>query len=176
MNNSDALKLIFVGNVGAGKTTCINNLSEAPVVGTEAKASEKPSTTVAMEYGSTRLNDTKLHIYGTPGQRRFNFMANLLCKGAAGMIVMINNRHATPLAELDYFLQFHNDFLTKNPAIVAITHYDDSNTNTSLTDYHQHVRGQGFGCPVTHLDAREKKDVLRVVNQLVLTILQSNAD
>ncbi len=181
MNDSDALKLIFVGNVGSGKTTSINAISEVPVAGTEAKASEaealhrKPSTTVAMEYGIVHLHGTKLHIYGTPGQRRFDFMASLLCKGAEGMIVMINNGHTDPLGELDYFLQFHKDFLKKHPSIIAITHYDDNNTNTLLVEYHQYVREHGFGCAVTRLDARLKEDVLRVVDKLVLEILRHKA-
>lgn len=47
---------------------------------------------------------TKLHIYGRPGQRRFNFMASIACMGAAGMVVLIDNGHEQPLAELNNFL------------------------------------------------------------------------
>jgi signal recognition particle receptor subunit beta len=178
MNDSESIKLIFVGNVGSGKTTSINAISEIPVIGTEEKATEsdalhrKPSTTVAMEYGIVHVNDTKLHIYGTPGQRRFDFMATLLCKGASGMVVMIDNGHANPLVELDYFLQFHKDFLQKYPSIIAITHYDDNNTNTLLVEYHQYVREHGFNCAVMRLDAREKNEVLRVVEKLVQEIIR----
>ncbi|MDD5275691.1 MAG: ATP/GTP-binding protein [Methylovulum sp.] len=180
MNHSKALKLVFVGNVGSGKTSSINAISEVPIAGTEAKASEadalhrKPSTTVALEYGIVHLHGAKLHIYGTPGQRRFDFMASLLCKGAKGMVIMIDNGHTNPLGELNYFLQFHKDFLEKYPAIVAITHYDDNNTNTLLIEYHQYVRDHGFSCAVTRLDARSKEDVLRVVDKLVMAILPSN--
>jgi signal recognition particle receptor subunit beta len=172
------LKLIFVGNIGSGKTTSINVISEIPVVGTEAKASEaealyrKQTTTVAMEYGIVHINGIKLHLYGSPGQRRFDFMASLLCKGAAGMIIMIDNGHANPIAELDYYLQFHKDFLKRTPAIIAITHCDDNNTNTLLIEYHQYVREHSFACAVMRMDAREKDDVLRVVDKLVIEILR----
>jgi len=178
MNELETLKLVFVGNVGSGKTTSINAISEVPVIGTEQKATEgealhrKPSTTVAMEYGIVHLNDIKLHIYGTPGQRRFDFMASILCKGAAGMVVMIDNGHTDPLKELDYFLQFHKDFLQKYPAIIAITHYDDNNTNTLLIEYHQYVREHGFNCAVMRLDARVKDEVIRVVDKLTLEIVR----
>ncbi|MDD5275177.1 MAG: ATP/GTP-binding protein [Methylovulum sp.] len=177
----NVLKIVFVGNVGSGKTTCINAISEVPVVGTEVKAREaealrrKPSTTVAMEYGIVHLNGFKLHLYGTPGQRRFSFMANLLCNGSGGMVVMIDNGHANPLVELDYFLQFHKDYLNKCPAIIAITHYDDNNTKTLLIEYHQYLCEHGFSCPVMRLDAREKAEVLRVVDKLVLEILRRKA-
>lgn len=176
MNDSETIKLVFVGNVGSGKTTSINAISEVPVIGTEERATEsdalhrKASTTVAMEYGIVQLNDIKLHVYGTPGQRRFDFMASILCKGAKGMVVMIDNGHTNPLGELDYFLQFHKDFLQNYPSIIAITHYDDNNTNTLLIEYHQYILEHGFNCPVMRLDAREKNQVLRVVEKLVLEI------
>ncbi|MFZ2726232.1 MAG: ATP/GTP-binding protein [Methylococcaceae bacterium] len=174
------LKLVFVGNVGSGKTTSIRAISEIPVIGTEAKATEKdalhrkPETTVAMEYGILHLHNTKLHIYGTPGQRRFDFMANLLCKGAAGMIVMIDNGHENPLLELDYFLHFHHEFLKKHPTILAVTHYDDNETNTHLVEYHQYAKEYGFHLPVVRLDAREKHQVIRIVEKLVLEIIRRN--
>lgn len=176
MNELDSIKLIFVGNVGSGKTTSINVISETSVIGTEQKATEsealhrKPSTTVAMEYGIVHLDNTKLHIYGTPGQRRFDFMASILCKGAEGMLVMIDNGHTQPLVELDYYLQFHKEFLQKYPAIIAVTHYDDNDTHTLLIEYHQYIREHGFNCAVMRLDAREKEEVMRVVSKLVTEI------
>lgn len=178
MNDSEALKLVFVGNVGSGKTTSIHAVSEVSVIGTEQKATEgealhrKPSTTVSMEYGIVHINGVKLHLYGTPGQRRFDFMASILCKGAAGMVVMIDNGHTHPLDELDYFLQYHKDFLQQHPAIIAITHYDDNNTNTLLIEYHQYVREHGFNCAVMRLDARVKNEVMRVVEKLMLEIIR----
>jgi signal recognition particle receptor subunit beta len=171
MNELEALKLVFVGNVGSGKTTSIHAVSEVPVIGTEQKATEgealrrKPSTTVAMEYGIVHINGVKLHLYGTPGQRRFDFMASILCKNAAGMVVMIDNGHTNPLGELDYFLQQY-------PAIIAVTHYDDDNTNTLLIEYHQYVREHGFNCAVMRLDARVKDEVMRVVEKLTLEIIR----
>ncbi len=169
---NNPLKIVFVGNVGSGKTTAVSLISEVPVIGSEAKATEqdalhrKQTTTVGLEYGIAHIDDTKLHIYGTPGQRRFDFMAGIVCKGAAGMIVLIDNGHEQPLTELDYFLQFHDHFLKNHPAIIAITHYDDNNTDTCLIEYHRYIRDNGFSCPVMRLDAREKDQVHKVVKKL----------
>ncbi len=168
----DSLKIVFVGNVGSGKTTAVSTISEAPIVGSEAKATEqdalhrKLTTTVGLEYGVTHIENTKLHIYGTPGQRRFDFMASIACKGAAGMVVLIDNGHKEPLTELDYFLQFHSDFLKNNPSIIGVTHYDDNNTETCLIEYHNYVRTNGFSSTVMRLDARKKDQVQRVVKKL----------
>jgi len=173
---NNPLKIIIVGNVGSGKTTAISAVSEVPVIGSEAKATEqaalhrKTTTTVAMEYGAIHIDKTKVHIYGTPGQRRFEFMADIVCKGAAGMIVMIDNGHHQPLTEVDYFLQLHKDYLKKHPAIIAITHYDDNATNTHLIEYHSYIRKHGLPCAIMCVDAREKNQVRRVIEKLYTEI------
>ncbi len=178
---SNEIKLIIVGNVGSGKTTSINLISEIPVIGSEAAASErdalhrKKTTTVAMEYGLMTMQKTKLHLYGTPGQRRFDFMASILCKGSAGMIVMIDNGCDDPMKELDYFLNLHGEFLANNPAILAITHCDDIRTTTNIIDYHVYAMKNGFDIPVMRLDARVKSQVNNVILRLLIAIIRKKA-
>ncbi|MDD5274954.1 MAG: ATP/GTP-binding protein [Methylovulum sp.] len=176
------MKIVFVGNVGSGKTTAITSLSESAMLGTEVRATEqdalhrKATTTVGIEYGVMHIHDTKLHLYGTPGQRRFDFMASIACQGAVGMVVMIDNAHPHPLVELDYFLQRHGDYLKTHPAIVAITHYDDNTTQTYLIEYHRYLREHGISCPVMRLDAREKTQVTQVVEKLYAKIIRSRRE
>jgi signal recognition particle receptor subunit beta len=170
------LKIVVVGSVGSGKSTSIRVVSETPVIGTEAVASErealhrKETTTVAMEYGIVHIDGIKLHLYGSPGQRRFDFMASLLCKGASGMMVMIDNGNDNPMDELNYYLKFHGPFLQSNPAVIGVTHYDDTRTRTGLIDYHNYCITQGFTIPVMRLDAREKVDVEKTIKRLLLEI------
>jgi signal recognition particle receptor subunit beta len=171
-------KVIVAGNVGSGKSTSIRALSQVPVIGTEAKASEtdalyrKETTTIAMEYGMVEIASAKLHLYGTPGQRRFDFMADILSKGANGMVLMIDNACHNPLAEIDYYLNKHSHFLSHHPSVIAITHYDDLRTQTTLLDYHRYILENGFSCPVMRLDARQKPEVENVFLKLLLQIIQ----
>ena len=177
LSTTDEVKIVFVGSVGSGKTAAVNAISEMPALGTEAKATErdalhrKVSTTVAMEYGQVKMHNTKVHIYGTPGQRRFDFMAPLLCKGASGMMVLIDNGCDKPMEELDYFLNFHQHFLKKNPALIAVTHYDDLQTGTGLIDYHHYCAKYGFRLPVMRIDAREKNQVSHGLSKLLCEVL-----
>jgi hypothetical protein len=85
------VKLIIAGSVAAGKTTAISTISDVPPVRTDVAASDyvskmKSQTTVAMDYGECTLPDgKKLRLYGTPGQRRYDFMSKILCRGALGL-------------------------------------------------------------------------------------------
>lgn len=178
----DSLKIVLVGNVGAGKTTAIASVSETSMLGTEAKATEgealhrKATTTVGIEYSVLHIRNTKVHLYGTPGQHRFDFMSSIACQGAVGMIIMIDNAHQQPLVEIDYFFQRHGDFLQKHPAIVAITHYDDNNTQTYLIEYHRYLKTQGISCPVMRLDARDKHQVRSMIEKLCAEIMRHRTE
>lgn len=69
---------------------------------------EKDHTTVAMDYGKITIDDdTVLYLFGTPGQLRFDFMWDILCEGALGVVVLVDSakgeriREARPI--IDYF-------------------------------------------------------------------------
>lgn len=169
-------KLVFTGSVGAGKTTAITAISEVPVLTTEAKPSEaavarrKPSTTVAMDYGKITLEDGHtVHLYGTPGQRRFDFMCHILCRGALGLIILIDNTHPDPLSDLDYYLNLNADFLSQGMAVIGVTHYDVSE-RPSIKDYCDCLHERGEFWPVVRVDARKSGDVVMLVETLLASL------
>ncbi|CEE41588.1 conserved hypothetical protein [Xanthomonas citri pv. citri] len=75
-----ANKLVFVGGMGAGKTTAVRSISDVEPVSTEMPLSQdaygdKTYTTVALDYSSIELEDGELlHVYGVPGQKYLDFM------------------------------------------------------------------------------------------------------
>lgn len=175
-DTSHKSKFVFTGCVGAGKTTAIKAISEVDPISTEAKPTEqsvvkrKSSTTVAMDYGELTLEDgEKLFLYGTPGQRRFDFMCHILTQGALGLIILIDNSHENPMEELDYFLNLNAAFLQKSAAVIGITHYDLT-TQPTIDDYYQALEERGDPWPVIHIDAREKNDVIVLLNTLLATL------
>ena len=99
-------KIVFAGSMGAGKTEAIRSLSEIPVLATEAfntddQSHKKMNTTVGIDYGEVTLEDgNKVGLYGTPGQGRFDFMWGVICKGAIGMILLIDHSIENPLKYL----------------------------------------------------------------------------
>ena len=120
------LKLLVAGPVGAGKSTLIRTLSEVEVIDTDEQATEdigKETTTVAMDFGMSRMHGVPMMIYGTPGQDRFDFMWEILSEGALGLIL------ATPghkPEDLDY-TKVVLETITKHcptPFVVVATHQD----------------------------------------------------
>jgi signal recognition particle receptor subunit beta len=172
MKDKNQIKLVFTGSVGAGKTTAITTISEVPPIVTEARpsddvASRKSTTTVAMDYGQRTLVDgSKLHLYGTPGQRRFDFMCHILTQGALGLVVLVNNANPDPLEDLDYYLNLNADFLKTRPAVIGVTHLDVAETPT-LEDYYSSLSERGEIWPVFRADARELEDVATLIEALM---------
>lgn len=91
------VKIVVTGPFNAGKTEFIQTVSEIDVVSTERKISAeaekvKSTTTVAMDFGRITVgDDLVLYLFGTPGQRRFDFMWEILSEGMLGFVVMIDS-------------------------------------------------------------------------------------
>jgi len=89
--------MVVTGPFSAGKTEFIQTVSEIDVVATERKISRpeeriKDQTTVAMDFGRITVDeDLVLYLFGTPGQRRFDFMWEILSEGMLGFIVLLDS-------------------------------------------------------------------------------------
>ena len=77
------VKMVVTGPFSSGKTEFIQTVSEIDVVSTERKISSeaekiKESTTVAMDFGRITVDDNLvLYLFGTPGQKRFDFVGGV---------------------------------------------------------------------------------------------------
>jgi len=168
-------KIIFTGPVGAGKTTAIQSISDVPPVRTDAAASDmtktrKAETTVAMDYGIMNLDGgEKIHLYGTPGQERFDFMWDILSVGGLGLVLLLDNTRADPFQDMKFFLDSFADFIADTSVAIGITQMDLSATPT-VDDYHQQLKKYGLKPAVFAVDARERKDVSLLLQSLLLSI------
>lgn len=122
-------RVVITGPVGAGKSTFIRTISEIDTIDTDRIATDETAlqklrTTVAMDFGRLSLGDgMSLHLYGTPGQERFDFMWDLLVTGAHGCILLIPAHlpgHIQAARSIKAFMRMRSDC----PMVIGITHGD----------------------------------------------------
>ncbi len=167
-------KVVFTGPVGSGKTTAIQTLSDIEVVRTEAVASDqvrllKPATTVAMDYGLMKLpSGDKVHLYGTPGQKRFDFMWDILCRDAQGLVLLLSAAARDPVDDLRFFCSEFRNFIGSKGLVVGLTHADEACRDLSavLMDA---LQQQGLAPRVMDADARNRKHMAVLVESLIFS-------
>jgi len=165
-------KIIFTGPVGSGKTTAISVLSDEQAMTTDELASDmtkqrKQTTTVAMDYGVMNLGENeRIHLYGTPGQERFNFMWDILTEGGIGLILLLDNTRSNPFQDLQFFLKAFRAFIANNKVVIGVTFMDEQPV-PSLEDYYQKLGAMKSSLPVFEVDSRQQQDVASLVQALL---------
>ena len=168
-------KIIFSGPVGAGKTTAIQSISDVDTVTTDEVASDmtqarKQATTVAMDYGVMLLDGgERIHLYGTPGQERFDFMWDILTTGGIGLVLLLDNTRADPFQDMRFFLDSFKGFIDQTTVVIGVTQMDVSPTPT-IDDYHLQLQGSDLNPPIFDVDARTRTDVSLLVQSLLFTL------
>lgn len=163
-------KLVFTGSMGAGKTTAIGVISEIPPVRTDVANTEgivdKASTTTVLDYGEVTLEDgERLRLYGTPGQSRFDFMWDLLGRGALGVVILIDNSAANPLDDLALYADAFGDLVRQSRAVIGIGR-TETHPTPDLDEHHRVLAQRGLNVPVLSVDVRRRDDVLLLLNVL----------
>ena len=132
------VKMVVTGPFNAGKTAFIKSVSEIDVVATERKISAesekvKDTTTVAMDFGRITVDDDLvLYLFGTPGQKRFDFMWEILSEGMLGFIVMVDSTRPETFREARSILQTFRAY-APTPYVVA-ANKQDMNDAWELSD------------------------------------------
>jgi signal recognition particle receptor subunit beta len=99
------------------------------VVSTERKISSdaeriKETTTVAMDFGRITVDeDLVLYLFGTPGQKRFDFMWEILSEGMLGFIVMVDSTRPETFREARSILETFRAY-APTPYVVAANKQD----------------------------------------------------
>lgn len=125
------VKMVVTGPFNAGKTEFIQTVSEIDVVATERKITLpeeriKETTTVAMDFGRITVDDNLvLYLFGTPGQKRFDFMWEILSEGMLGFIVMVDSTRPETFREARNILDAFRAF-SPTPYVVAASKQDMS--------------------------------------------------
>jgi small GTP-binding protein len=123
------VKMVVTGPFNSGKTEFISSVSEIDVVSTERRISSeaekvKETTTVAMDFGRITVDDDLvLYLFGTPGQKRFDFMWEILSEGMLGFVVMVDSARPETFREARSILETFRAY-APTPYVVAANKQD----------------------------------------------------
>lgn len=169
-------KLVFVGDMGAGKTTAIAAISDHPPVSTDMPITDaqaldpltgKTHTTVALDYSSIDLGgDSLLHVYGVPGQASLDFMWPIVATGAVGVVVLVNALNPRALDSTVHLLGRFSELAPQASFAVGLTCHD-RNPDFSLAGLRDGLVAAGWRLPLLRLDARQPAQVELLLRTLL---------
>jgi small GTP-binding protein len=129
MTEEKKCKIVVFGAFGAGKTTLVKTLDpESTHVEADCAGG---TTTVALDFGRVLIDGYHIHIFGTPGQERFEFAREIIGKGMDGAILLID---AT--SPVNDFIHHLHDSLSsaKIPFVIFLTKCDTIGARPELIE------------------------------------------
>jgi small GTP-binding protein len=169
-----SVKMVVTGPFNAGKTAFIRSVSEIDVVSTERKITAKEeqikeTTTIALDFGRITVDeDLLLYLFGTPGQKRFDFMWEILSEGMLGFVVVVDSTRPETFREARSILETFRAY-APTPYIVAANKQDREDA-WDLEDMRIALRLEP-GIKLLHCVATDKEKVKHVLLELLYSIL-----
>ncbi|MEP7200322.1 MAG: ATP/GTP-binding protein, partial [Chloroflexota bacterium] len=168
------VKLVITGPFSAGKTQFIQSVSEIEVVATERRITEtariKTETTVAMDFGRITIDeDLVLYLFGTPGQKRFDFMWEILSEGMLGFIVLVDSARPETFREAKRILNVFRSY-SDTPYVIGANKQDleDAWPPEDL----RFALGVEAHIKIVPCVGKDKETVKKVLLELLYTILE----
>jgi small GTP-binding protein len=169
------VKMVITGPFSSGKTEFIRSISEIEVVSTERDIKTpaeqvKDQTTVAMDFGRITVDDDLvLYLFGTPGQRRFDFMWEILAEGMLGFVVMVDSAKPETFREAKSILETFRAY-APTPYVVAANKQDHPDA-WAPEDLRIALRIEE-GVKLLPCVAMDKESVKNVLLELLYSILE----
>ena len=175
---TQTVKMVITGPFSAGKTEFIKAISEIEVVDTSegirsdsAEFAEKENTTVAMDFGRITVDeDLVLYLFGTPGQRRFDFMWEILAEGMLGFVVMVDSSKPETFKEARSILDTFRAY-APTPYVVAANKQDHKDA-WNPDDLRIALRIEDDNVKLLPCVAHDKETVKDVLLELLYSILE----
>ncbi len=167
----NVFKVLVTGDFSSGKTQFIKTLT-GNVLLTEKKVTDKKemlqkdTTTVALDYGKLEIGKNIIHLFGTPGQKRFDFMLNVLDRNISAFIVLVDSTNIVNIKNARRFIEFFNK--GNLPFVVACNKQDlkDAYTLDQIKSF------LDMDVPLMPLVAKDRESSLKLLQYVLSKIDQ----
>jgi uncharacterized protein len=159
MADDKKCKIVIFGAFGAGKTTLVKTLDpESSHV--EASCSGG-TTTVALDYGRVLVNGNHIHIFGTPGQERFEFARDIIGKGMDGAILLVD-----VTSPVDDFIHHLHDSLrtARIPFVIFLNKCDSVGARPEI------IKKEFSDAFIVNVSAKDRKESLEALCTFAQTL------
>ncbi len=173
------VKMVVTGPFSSGKTSFIGSISEIAVVRTERKITDdtrnvKQQTTVAMDFGRITVDkDVVLYLFGTPGQKRFDFMWEILSEGMLGFVVIVDSSRPETFHEARRIMDTFRTY-SDTPFVIAANKQDDE--DAWPPEDLKIALGLDADVRVLPCVAHEKASVKKILLELLYVILEKTPE
>lgn len=118
-------------------------------------AEQGGSTTVAMDFGRLTIDeDLQLYLFGTPGQKRFDFIREIVNEGLLGYIVVLDDQRPDSLLEAIEIIAYFREHADV-PYVVAINKVNAGEGERAVRRARHQLRIED-GIRVVTVDARDR--------------------
>lgn len=157
------LKIGVFGPYHVGKSSFIRSIDPA-ARHIEACTPDGDHTTIAIDFGRTNIGERQVYLFGTPGQEQFRFVRELISRGLAGGLLLIDPN--TGLKSMHIDIQGH---LQKKgvPIAFLINKCDEFSSNHKLLDILK-------GVPVHEISALDPVSCRQALESFVRTITSTS--
>lgn len=97
-------------------------------------------------------------------------MCHIAARDAAGIILLLNDTDTDPATDLDYFIQLYAEYAKTGALVIGITHVENLSIDDPLERYHQWLMEKGLVLPIFAVDARERDDVILMIEALIASL------
>ncbi len=151
------VKVVILGPKGAGKTTFIKSLCQNPL-----SIEAKDGSTLVFDYDSIRYNGLKVHLFSTPGHRRYKVIRDIVAKGANGVIFIIDSVRGVNEGDLELL----GEIRRKGIPVVVCANKQDLEGHLSPREVEKLVDGLPV-IPTVAKDGTGCREALRTLLSLV---------
>lgn len=160
---SHHIKIAFVGNPNAGKTTLFNNLS-----GAKEKVGNYGGVTVDVKKASVHINNYDIDLYDLPGTYSLSvysheelFVRNFIFNNSPDLVVNVIDS-----SNLERNLYLTTQLIDMNiPIVIALNMYDELEKKKANLDHDQ--LGKILGIPVVTTVGSKAKGLNLLINKII---------